>query len=128
MAGAEVLVTGGGPIGQLACRLASHLGAARILLVEPAPERRVLAEPSHVDVALTPDDATARLSSSDHASLEVDVVLVCSGTAAATALALQALRPGGVLVVVGAGPGSGLDPMTILMKEITVPGSFTYID
>jgi threonine dehydrogenase-like Zn-dependent dehydrogenase len=42
-------------------------------------------------------------------------------------LALQALRPGGVLVVVGAGPGSGLDPLTILMKEITVHGSFTYI-
>jgi threonine dehydrogenase-like Zn-dependent dehydrogenase len=49
-------------------------------------------------------------------------------SAAATALALQALRPGGVLVVVGAGPGSGLDPMTILLKEITVHGSFTYID
>jgi hypothetical protein len=33
-----------------------------------------------------------------------------------------------VLVVVGAGLGSGLDPLTILMKEITVRGSFTYID
>jgi threonine dehydrogenase-like Zn-dependent dehydrogenase len=128
VAGAKVLVTGGGPIGQLACRLASHLRAARIFLIEPAPERRAFAEPSHVDVALTPDDATARLSSSGRASLEVDVVLECSGSAAATALALQALRPGGVLVVVGAGPGSGLDPLTILMKEITVHGSFTYID
>jgi threonine dehydrogenase-like Zn-dependent dehydrogenase len=28
----------------------------------------------------------------------------------------------------GDGPGSGLDPMTILLKEITVHGSFTYID
>ena len=128
VAAAEVLVTGGGPIGQLACRLASHLGAARIVLIEPAPERRAFAELSHVDAALSPDDATARLSSSDHASLEVDVVLECSGSATATVLALQALRPGGVLVVVGAGPGSGLDPLTILMKEITVHGSFTYID
>jgi SAM-dependent methyltransferase len=83
---------------------------------------------SHVDVALTPDDAAAQLSSADPAALEVDVVLECSGSAAATKLALQALRPGGVLVVVGAGPGSGLDPMTILLKEITVHGSFTYID
>ena len=32
VAGAKVLVTGGGPIGQLACRLAAHLGAARIVL------------------------------------------------------------------------------------------------
>ena len=128
VSGATVLVTGGGPIGQLACRLASHAGAARILLVEPAPERRAFAEASHVDVALTPDDAAARLSSSDRALLEVDVVLECSGSASAAALALQALRPGGVLVVVGAGPGSGLDPLTILMKEITVRGSFTYVD
>lgn len=44
------------------------------------------------------------------------------------AVALQALCPGGVLVVVGAGPGSGLDPMTILLKEITVHGSFRYVD
>ena len=128
MAGANGLVTGGGPIAQLACRLASHLGTARIFLIEPAPERRAFAEPSHVDLALTPNDATARLSSSDRASLDVDVVLECSGSAAATALALQALRPGGVLVVIGAGLGSGLDPLTILMKEITVHGSFTYVD
>lgn len=128
VAGARVLVTGGGPIGQLACRLVSHFGAARILLIEPAPERRAFAEPSHVDVALSPDDATARLSSSGRASLEVDIVLECSGSAAATQLALRALRPGGALVVVGAGPGSGLDPLTILMKEITVHGSFTYVD
>jgi threonine dehydrogenase-like Zn-dependent dehydrogenase len=128
VAGAEVLVTGGGPIGQLACRLASHFGAAQVFLIEPASARRAFAEASHVDVALTPDDATARLSSSDRASLGVDIVLECSGSAAATALALQALRPGGVLVIVGAGPGSGLDPLTILMKEITVHGSFTYID
>ena len=127
VAGAKVMVTGGGPIGQLACRLASHLGAARIVLIEPAPERLAFAEPSHVDVALTPDEATTRLSSSERASLQVDVVLECSGSAAATALALQALYPGGVLVVVGAGSGSGLDPLTILMKEITVHGSFTYI-
>jgi len=128
VAGRTVLVTGGGPIGQLACRLASHFEAARIFLIEPAQERRAFAQLSHVDVALTPEDAAAQLSSADPSALEVDVVLECSGSAAATALALQALRPGGVLVVVGAGPGSGLDPMTILLKEITVHGSFTYID
>jgi len=128
VAGRKVLVTGGGPIGQLACRLASHLQAARIFLIEPAQERRASAQPSHVDVALTPDDAEAQLSSADPAALEVDVVLEWPGSAAATKLALQALRPGGALVVAGAGPGLGLDPMTILLKEITVHDSFTYID
>jgi threonine dehydrogenase-like Zn-dependent dehydrogenase len=30
--------------------------------------------------------------------------------------------------VVGSGRGSGLDPATILLKEITVRGSYTYTD
>ncbi|MFI9388454.1 zinc-binding dehydrogenase [Kutzneria sp. NPDC052558] len=120
IAGATVLVSGGGPIGQLACRLAADGHAGRILLVEPAPERRAFAAASHVDDALTPDEAAG--------SVRPDVVLECSGSAGATTLALDALRPGGVLVVVGAGPGSGLDPVRILLKEITVRGSFTYAD
>jgi threonine dehydrogenase-like Zn-dependent dehydrogenase len=125
IAGATVLVSGGGPIGQLACRLAAHGRAGRIILVEPADKRRAFADASHADVALTPQEAAAQVSAAG-GSLRADVVLECSGDATATALALEALRPGGVLVVVGAGHGSGLDPATILIKEITVHGSFTY--
>ena len=121
VAGATVLVSGGGPIGQLVCRLAADADAGRIVLVEPAAERRAFAAASRADVALTPDEAAAQVD-----SLRADVVLECSGNAAATELGLNALRPGGVLVVVGAGTGSGLDPTTILLKEITVHGSFTY--
>jgi L-idonate 5-dehydrogenase len=55
-------------------------------------------------------------------------VIECSGNAAAARVGTEALVPGGVLVVVGAGQGSGLDPATILLKEIVVRGSFTYID
>jgi threonine dehydrogenase-like Zn-dependent dehydrogenase len=48
---------------------------------------------------------------------------------ATTALrAVELATPGGVIVVVGSGRGSGLDPATILLKEITVRGSYTYID
>jgi len=128
IAGATMLVTGGGPIGQLACRLAAHGRAERVILIEPAEERRAFAAASGTDVTLTPDEASAQLASGDRSSLQADVVLECSGSASATALALDALRPGGVLVVVGAGNGSGLDPTTIILKEITVHGSFTYAD
>jgi threonine dehydrogenase-like Zn-dependent dehydrogenase len=126
VAGATVLVTGGGPIGQLACRLAAHDRAGKIILVEPAEERRSFAAASHVDVVVSPDEAAARLASAGRADLQADVVLECSGSASAAALALDALRPGGVLVVVGAGNGPSLDPTTLLLKEITVHGSFTY--
>jgi threonine dehydrogenase-like Zn-dependent dehydrogenase len=55
-------------------------------------------------------------------------VFECSGSAAATSTALKLLAPGGILVVVGAGPDPGLDSATILLKEITVRGSYIYTD
>jgi threonine dehydrogenase-like Zn-dependent dehydrogenase len=118
LAGRTVLVTGGGPIGQLACRLAHLSKPAEILLMEPAAQRAAFATDSHA-VPITADAA---------AGLEVDVVLECSGSAAATAAALQMLAPAGILVVVGAGPDPGLDSATILLKEITVRGSYIYTD
>ena len=123
LAGRTVLVTGGGPIGQLACRIAVQQGAGHVILVEPAEERRRYAAASHAAIALTPADA-ARLAP----ELRTDVAIECSGSAAATALAVDALLPGGILVVVGAGGGPGLEPMAVLLKELTVRGSFTYND
>lgn len=121
--GRTVLVTGGGPIGQLACRIAVHRRAGQVILVEPADERRQFARGSRADLALTPAEAVKRAG-----KLRIDVAIECSGSAVATALAVEALLPGGVLVIVGSGTGSGLDPAAILLKEITVRGSFTYND
>jgi threonine dehydrogenase-like Zn-dependent dehydrogenase len=120
LAGRTVLVTGGGPIGQLACRLAHLKSPAQILLMEPAAQRAQFATDSHA-VSIAADAAEDR-------GLVVDVVLECSGNAAATSTALKLLAPGGILVVVGAGPEPALDSATILLKEITVQGSYIYTD
>jgi threonine dehydrogenase-like Zn-dependent dehydrogenase len=117
--GRTVLVTGGGPIGQLACRLVNLKSPERVLLVEPAVDRAEFASNSHATV-IAADEAT-------ESDTTVDVVIECSGNETATASALSLLTPGGTLVVVGGGRGSGLDPTTILLKEITVHGSYTYI-
>jgi threonine dehydrogenase-like Zn-dependent dehydrogenase len=116
LAGRTVLVTGGGPIGQLACRLAHLRSPAQILLMEPAAQRAQFATESHA-VPIGADAAEV-----------VDVVFECSGSATATSTALKLLAPGGILVVVGAGPDPGLDSATILLKEITVRGSYIYVD
>ena len=116
LAGRTVLVTGGGPIGQLASRLAHLRSPAQILLMEPAAQRAQFATESHA-VSIGTDAAEV-----------VDVVLECSGSAKATSTALKLLAPGGILVVVGAGPDPGLDSATILLKEITVRGSYIYVD
>lgn len=122
LAGRTVLVTGGGPIGQLVCRLAHLSSPAQILLLEPAPQRTRFATDSHA-VAIAADAAEDFAQGPG-----VDVVFECSGSAAATSLALKMLAPGGILVVVGAGPDPGLDSATILLKEITVRGSYIYTD
>ncbi|MGA9675329.1 MAG: alcohol dehydrogenase catalytic domain-containing protein [Mycobacterium sp.] len=118
LTGRTVLITGGGPIGQLACRLAHLNSPGCLLLMEPAAERAQFATASHATV-IAADAVEAALDS-------VDVVIECSGSEAATVNALKLLGPGGTLVVVGAGRGAGLDPATILLKEITVRGSYTY--
>ncbi|WP_164836101.1 zinc-binding dehydrogenase [Actinacidiphila soli] len=119
--GAAVAVYGGGPIGQLANRIAAHRNVARIVLVEPAPERRRFGPDSHAELTLSPAEVMARLGES-----AVDVVIECSGNGAARVQGLQLLIPGGVLVNVGSGPGGGFDPDTVLLKEITIRGSFVY--
>ncbi|MFJ2828338.1 zinc-binding dehydrogenase [Streptomyces sp. NPDC087263] len=113
--------TSGGPIGQLACRIAAQRDANRVILVEPAPERRRFGPASRADPTMSPARAGVQLDTST-----VDVVFECSGSAAAIAEALRLLTPGAVLANVGAGPGGGFDPDIVLLKELTVRGSFVY--
>jgi threonine dehydrogenase-like Zn-dependent dehydrogenase len=122
LTGRSLLVIGGGPIGQLSCRLARHFGAGRVWLSEPSAVRRRYAEASEVDRAFDPSVDTAELE-----GLRADAVLECSGSEPGIRGALAAARPEGTIVVVGAGR-AGLDPLTILVKELRVQGCFTYVD
>jgi len=122
LTGRSVLVVGGGPIGQLCCRLARHFGARRVYLSEPSAERRSYAGASEVDRAFDPS-----VDAADIERLKADAVLECSGAEPGVTAALAAARPEGTVVVVGGGR-AGLDPLTILLKELRVQGSFTYLD
>jgi threonine dehydrogenase-like Zn-dependent dehydrogenase len=121
LAGRSVLVVGGGPIGQLCCRLVRHFDAARVWLSEPSAERRVYADA--VDRAFDPGTDSAVIQ-----RLGADVVLECSGSEQGACAGLAALAPRGTMVVVGGGSHAGLDPLTILLKELRVQGSFTYVN
>lgn len=122
LTGRSVLVVGGGPIGQLCCRLARHFGAGRVLLSEPSAERRSFAEASQVDRVFDTGVDAAALG-----GLQADAVLECSGSEPGLRGALAAARPEGTVVIVGGGR-AGLDPLTVLVKELRVLGSFTYAD
>lgn len=123
LTGADVLITGGGPIGQLALRLSRAQGVGRLTLVEPSSERRNLGTASGAEASI--DTAEARRNVGD---LRADVAIEASGNSKGIELAVDALKPGGILVVVGANDKTGLDPASILFKELTVRGSFVYTD
>lgn len=125
----RVLVFGAGPIGALAIAALRARGVERVEVVEPNPDRQALARKLgatavfHPDGLQTPSMAHPGLVASD----AVDVVLECSGQAAAMEAGLGQLRRSGTLVLVGAGiEAPRLDPNRILLNEVTVTGAFNH--
>ena len=117
-AGDRVLVTGAGPIGQLAAQVALRLrGDGRHgdghepRTGSRSPSARARAPPSR---ARSPTD--------------VDVLIECSGHPAALSAGIRAVRPAGTAVIVGMGPGETAEiPLSrIQVREIWLTGTFRY--
>ena len=124
--GRQVLVTGCGPIGQLAVMVARAAGAARIVATDIAPftldlARRVGADVTH-DVRAEPD----ALSAYTDLKGTFDVMFECSGVASALAAAIPALRPGAVVMQLGLGGDMTLPVQAMTAKEIELRGSFRF--
>jgi L-iditol 2-dehydrogenase len=100
-AGGRAAVVGCGPIGLLLVRLLLASGVASVLAVDPLPHRRAVARNLGAQLALAPEgcqDPGARLAGCDAG---VDVSFEVAGTDRAVHLALDAVRPGGRVVLVG---------------------------
>lgn len=113
------LVIGGGAIGLVtALALRAH-GVGRITVSETNPLRRqVAADLAGIDV-VDP--------SSVQGDNRYDVVYDCVGAAATRSAALRAVRPGGVVVLVGLQAADGpFDGRRATLAEIAVLGSYTY--
>lgn len=110
-------VIGGGAIGVAAALALLAQGAEAVTLSEPNPVRRA---------AL---DLGPRISVEDSSSQgqTVDLVVDAVGIDATRATASAITRPGGVIVHVGLGGGSGgLDIRRLTLQEITFIGTYTY--
>jgi 2-desacetyl-2-hydroxyethyl bacteriochlorophyllide A dehydrogenase len=107
---AAICVLGGGPVGFFVAELL-RAEARECVVVEPQQGRRdALAALGHAVVA---DTADVR---------RPDAVIDCAGVPAATTWALDALRPRGMLVVVGYGMLPSFDSAPIARKELRVAG------
>jgi (R,R)-butanediol dehydrogenase/meso-butanediol dehydrogenase/diacetyl reductase len=125
-AGQRVLVTGAGPIGALSIAACRARGVTDIVVSEPHPRRRALAERLGA-TAVTPEDLPAPGMPFDIVDDPFDVTLECSGHARAMESGLAQLRPAGSLVLVGAGMHAPrFDPNRIILNELVVTGAFVY--
>jgi L-iditol 2-dehydrogenase len=126
--GHRLLVTGCGPIGALAIAAARARGVTDIVVSEPAPVRRALAERLGA-VAITPDALQTPRSPNLLVDEPFDAALECSGKGVAVEAALAQLGRTGTLVLVGAGMDQPrLDPNRVLLNELVITGAFTYDD
>jgi L-iditol 2-dehydrogenase len=118
-AGDRVLVTGAGPIGQLAMQCALAFGATEVTVSDVNERRLALA---------TRTGATRVVKAGEPLDFEADALIECSGHPQALMDGIRALRPAGVAVLVGMGPEEeGTLPLSVIQgREIWVTGTFRY--
>jgi L-iditol 2-dehydrogenase len=118
-AGDRVLITGAGPIGLLAMQVALAFGATQVEISDVSEPRLELARRT---------GATRALRVGADEPSEADVLIECSGNNAALQAGVGALRPAGVAVVVGMGPGETAEiPLSLIQnREIWLTGTFRY--
>jgi threonine dehydrogenase-like Zn-dependent dehydrogenase len=126
-AGDTVLVLGGGSIGLLLVSLARHRGAAQIILSEPNDKKRTLGAAMGATVLLDPREEgfAARLGRVQE-ERGIDVVFEAVGARETIVQALDAVGPGGTIVMMGAAPPGTLAPVDFCRlnrQEISIVGS-----
>ena len=116
--GDRVLVTGAGPIGNLAAQVAGAAGATTIAVADVNADRL-----ARVPYATETFDLRERELDGTY-----DVLLECTGSESVTAGAILALRPAATAVLVGMGPGmqAQLPIATMQAREISLVGTFRY--
>ncbi|CAM5692776.1 L-threonine 3-dehydrogenase OS=Streptomyces tendae OX=1932 GN=tdh PE=3 SV=1 [Streptomyces tendae] len=101
VAGRGVLVSGAGPVGMVVARLASLMGAAYVIVIEPNPFRRAEAERLGV-LTMEPGEGVAERSRELSGNRGgADVAFECSGAASALPPLFDAVRREGTVVTVG---------------------------
>jgi (R,R)-butanediol dehydrogenase/meso-butanediol dehydrogenase/diacetyl reductase len=128
-AGQSAMVFGAGPIGALTIAALRARGVDDVTCVEPGARRRELATAVGATRVVGPEELVVPSIAEPGLVVEraVDVVLECSGKAAAMEAGLAQLVRGGILVLVGAGiDPPRFDPNRILLNELVVTGAFTY--
>jgi threonine dehydrogenase-like Zn-dependent dehydrogenase len=124
--GDDVLVIGAGPIGLFAARASVLAGAARTFVVDRLEDRLTLAK--GLGAEPMGSDGVAEAIEAATGGAGVDVVIDAAGFAPTWALAVQAVRPGGHIDVIGLGAVEGpASYQAIVAKGLTIVGSYACV-
>ena len=124
--GEDVLVSGAGPIGLMATAVARHAGARYVVVSEPNPVRRAIAERMGATLAVDPRERDLRHVATGLGMVEgFDVALEMSGNATALRSAIGAMAHGGGIAILGIPTEEiSIDVNEIVFKMLTVRGIY----
>ena len=124
--GKSVLITGCGPIGQLAVLVARASGATRIVATDMTGFTLEMAKKVGADTVHNISDEKDPLKAYASDKGTFDVLFECSGVAAALSGAVPAMRPGGIIMQLGLGGDMTLPMQAMTAKELELRGSFRF--
>lgn len=124
----QLLVVGCGPIGLLAIAAAKASGTSRVIAMDLSPCRRELATSIGADIVLDPvqENTPSVLKSLNTTEGGVDAAIDTSGNQAGIETALEAIKPGGTLLLAGM-PNSTISldlSRYVILREIVVRGIY----
>lgn len=124
--GSSVAVYGVGGVGLSTIMGARLAGASRIIAVDPLPARREAALKLGADDACGPESSLLEIRRQTEGR-GADYVFEAAGVPSVQEMALEAVRPGGMLVLSGISPmgsGTNLPGSVIVRQEKTIKGSY----
>jgi L-idonate 5-dehydrogenase len=124
--GKRVLITGCGPIGALMIVVSRYAGAAEIVVTDVADAPLAVARTLGATKAINVSTDASALDPWRAGKGVFDVLFEASGNEVALRLALDLLRPGGVIVQLGLGGEMTLPINTIVAKELQLRGTFRF--
>jgi len=124
--GEDVVILGAGNIGLIMLQLVRAVGARQVLVLEPLPERRVLARKYGCSWVGDPREPESLETVKDLTDGGADVVIECVGKPEAVAHTPQLVRAGGRIVIFGMAEKKDtftLNLQDIFYRELTILGS-----
>lgn len=128
--GDRVLVIGAGIIGMMAAEFAKLDGASYVGIVEVNPNRGAKAvNYGYVDQYFDGKDEKLIEKLMAVSNGGFDKVIECCGNSAAVSEAIMAVKPGGMIVLVGVSTAPVTVPLVLsVMREVTMQGAIAYTE